>query len=71
MHIDKKIHKIKDNKIYYLNGAKWLIRQTFKNEDKAIETFAELKVKRKLKEIIEIEPTKEDVLEEIKKIKKR
>jgi hypothetical protein len=71
MHIDNKKHKIKGNKIFYLNGDKWLVRQSFDNEDDAIKTFAELKVKRNLKEDIEKEPTKKDITDEIKKIKER
>lgn len=53
MHIDKKIHKIKDNKIYYLNGAKWLVRETLKDEDEAKEVFKKLRKARKLEELIE------------------
>lgn len=41
MHIDQKRHKIVDDKVYYKNGAVWLVRETLpkkkKDKDKRVQ----------------------------------
>lgn len=34
MHIDQKRHKIIDDKVYYKNGSKWLVRETLPKKAK-------------------------------------
>jgi len=45
-HINEKPHKIDGKIVYYLNGDKWLIRQTCKTKKQAEELLKEIKERR-------------------------
>lgn len=41
-HINEKPHKIAGNQVIYLNGNKWLVRETLKTNKEAKEKLKEL-----------------------------